>query len=150
MKKYMLPFVFIGGWCMPGFAHWYYGRRHKALALFAIIIVCLVLGLVLSDFRALRYADNPFYYLGQFGCGLALLLNVFRTPGIPLGLIRLPYFEIGLLYTCVGALINLLTLLNLYSQLNVSAKAESGVPHDSAEARPPLDPAACEANKEQQ
>lgn len=139
---------------MPGFAHWYYGRRYKALALFVIIIVCLVLGLILSDFRAMRYGDNPFYYLGQFGCGLALLLNIFRTPGMPLGLIRLPYFEIGLLYTCVGALINLLTLLNLYSQMNVLAKAAPEMPSDSAEARPPLDPlrpeGRDETNKEQQ
>lgn len=108
---------FILGWCIPGAAHWYYGYRSKAVVFFAIILICLLSGLVISDFRAVRYADNPFYYIGQFGNGVVLLSNTLLTSEMPRGLVPLPYLEIGLLYICVGGLLNLIILLNLYSQI---------------------------------
>jgi hypothetical protein len=117
MKRFILPLVLIGGWFVPGLAHWYYGHRYKAALFLAIISVCLLSGLVISDFRAVRYADNPFYYIGQFGSGIGLLSNTFLISEMPRGLIPLPYFEIGLLFTCVGGLLNLIILLNLYSQI---------------------------------
>jgi len=117
MKRFILPLILIGGWCIPGLAHWYYGRRYKAVIFFALISICLILGLVISDFRAVRYLDNPFYYIGQFGSGLILLSNTLLTSELPHGLVPLIYFEIGLLYTCVGGLLNLIILLNLYAQI---------------------------------
>jgi len=125
MKKFILPLMLIGGWCVPGLTHWYYGYRYKAVIFFAIISICLILGLVVSDFRALRYSDNPFLYIGQFGSGLIWLSNTLLTSEMPRGLVPLPYFEIGLLYICVGGLLNLIILLNLYSQI-INRKSATG------------------------
>jgi len=110
--------MLILGWVIPGSAHFYCRHWYKGFVIFVIITGCLVLGLFLSDFRGIRYADNPFYYIGQFGCGLTFLLNMLRTAGEPAGFISIRYFEIGLLFICVGGLLNLLVLLNLYHQLN--------------------------------
>lgn len=117
MKKLILPLVLITGWMIPGFAHWYYGKRYKAAIFFAIVLICSVIGIVVADFRFIRYTDNPFYYVGQFGSGLTWLLKILLTSESPRGLISMSYFEVGLLYICVGGILNLVILLNLYSQL---------------------------------
>ena len=117
INKILLPFVLIAGWFLPGFAHFYFKHRYKGAIIFIIITGCMMLGLFLSDFRGIRYIDNPFYYVGQFGCGLTFLLNLMRTAGEPAGFISLRYFEVGLLFTCIGGLLNLLVLMNLYYQL---------------------------------
>jgi hypothetical protein len=117
MKRFILPLVLLTGWAIPGLAHWYYGYRLKAVIFFTIISLCLLIGLVLTDFRAVRYADNPFYYIGQFGSGFVLFFNTLLTSEMPNGLVSLRYFEIGLLYICTAGILNLIIVLNLYSQI---------------------------------
>jgi len=134
MRKFILPLVLISGWILPGFAHWFYGRRptgspggrYKALIFFGIVLICSVLGIIIADFRFVRFADNPFYYVGQFGSGLTLLLKTLLTSEAPRGLISMSYFEIGLLYVCVGGILNLVILINLCSQLLASKPFVSG------------------------
>ncbi|MBI4712691.1 MAG: hypothetical protein HY762_05255 [Planctomycetes bacterium] len=119
-KKIMLPFIILLGWLIPGAAHWMLNSRVKGYIIFSLTCLTLAIGLLLSDFRTLRFMDNHFYYLGQFGCGLVFLANLFLTGGHPLGVISLPYFEIGLLYTCVAGTLNLVLLLSLF-QPRISA-----------------------------
>ncbi|MEK7309943.1 MAG: DUF6677 family protein [Planctomycetota bacterium] len=109
--------AFLLGWCIPGAAHWYYGQRSKALIFFAIALICSIIGIIIADFRFIRFSDNPFYYFGQFGIGLTWLLVTLLTSEAPRGLISMSYFEIGMLYVCVAGILNLVILLNLYSQL---------------------------------
>lgn len=116
MKKWKMTLALIAGWLIPGAAHWLYGHRHKALTFFALILTCAVAGIIIADFRFIRYADNPFYYIGQFGSGLTWLLNGWLTSASPKGLRPVSYFEIGLLYICVGGILNLVILLNLFAQ----------------------------------
>lgn len=132
MKIFILPLVLLTGWIIPGFAHWFYGQRYKALIFFAIALVCTLLGVLVADFRFIRFSDNPFYYFGQFGSGLTWLLVTLLTSEAPRGLISMSYFEVGMLYVCVAGILNLVILLNLYAQLaareppaaDVSATAE--------------------------
>ncbi|MBI5779369.1 MAG: hypothetical protein HZA49_07925 [Planctomycetes bacterium] len=117
MKKLILPLVLLAGWILPGFAHWFYGKRYKALVFFGIVLTCSAIGVIIADFRFVRFADNPFYYVGQFGSGLTLMLKTLLTSEAPRGIVSMSYFEVGLLYICVGGILNLVILLNLCSQL---------------------------------
>jgi hypothetical protein len=118
MKKWILPLALIAGWLIPGAAHSIYGKRYKALIFFALIAVCSIIGIIIADFRFIRYADNPFYYIGQFGSGLTWLIVALFTSHSPKGLIPMFYFEIGMLYICVSGILNLVFLLSLYAQQN--------------------------------
>ncbi|MDI6732969.1 MAG: hypothetical protein QME51_05555 [Planctomycetota bacterium] len=122
MNQFKSLLILIGGWCVPGLAHFYYGQRIKALLFFGIILVCTVLGIIIADFRFVRYSDNPFYYIGQFGSGLIFLLNSVFTSVTPRGFLPLPYYEIGLLYTCVAGILNLVILLTLHTQLTKKSR----------------------------
>ena len=135
MRIFILPFVLLGGWLIPGFAHWYYGQRYKALMFFAIALICSILGIIIADFRFIRFLDNPFYYFGQFGSGLTWLLVTLLTSEAPRGLISMSYFEIGMLYVCVAGILNLVILLNLYSQL--TARKPSTVKDPTLTEQPP-------------
>src|SRR3989339_1147455 len=117
MKIFILPLVLLAGWLIPGFAHWFYGQKYRALIFFAVTIIVSALGIIIADFRFIRFWDNPFYYFGQFGSGPTWLLVTLLTSETPKGLISMSYFEIGMLYVCVAGILNLVVLLNLYSQL---------------------------------
>jgi len=117
MKILTLPLILLVGWIIPGFAHWFYGQKYKALIFFTIAIICSIIGIIIADFRFIRFSDNPFYYFGQFGSGLTWLLVTLLTSEAPRGLISMSYFEIGMLYVCVAGILNLVIILNLYTQL---------------------------------
>jgi len=125
MKKLILPLIFLLGWAIPGFAHWVYGQRYKAVIFLTIAIICSIIGIIIADFRFIRFLDNPFYYFGQFGSGLTWLLVTLLTSEAPRGLIPMSYFEIGMLYVCVAGILNMVILLNLYSQLIANKSSET-------------------------
>ena len=125
MKIFILPLVLLAGWLIPGFAHWFYGQKYRALIFFAVTIIVSALGIIIADFRFIRFWDNPFYYFGQFGSGLTWLLVTLLTSEAPRGLISMSYFEIGMLYVCVAGILNMVILLNLYSQLIANKSSET-------------------------
>lgn len=107
------------GWLIPGAGHWLYNKRLKGSILFGLVVLCLVIGLVLSDFRSIRFYDNPFYYLARFGCGLSFIVTRLFTEFVPAGRIPLSYHDIGFLYVAVGGAINVVVLLSLYQPADI-------------------------------
>lgn len=114
MRKILFPFIIVIAWLIPGSGHWFLGKRTKALVILGLILITLAAGLLLSDFRNVRFGDNPFYYVGRYGAGLVWLATIWLTQHTPRGIIPFRYFEIGLLYVCIAGALNAVVVLNLF------------------------------------
>jgi hypothetical protein len=131
--------AFFVGWLVPGAGHVLLGKWKKGLFFFAILGVTYLFGMWISGFRTVTFDDNPFYYVGQFGSGVTLLIAKFR--GAEKAIIRPgldpSWFDPGLLYVCVVGLLNLVVMLSL-----LDAKALGDASRaDGVVAPPPAAPA---------
>jgi hypothetical protein len=108
--------AFILAWFIPGAGHALLGRWKKAAFFFAILALTYVFGLWLSGWRTVSFDDNPFYYVGQFGSGLTMLLgHVLGDPkSFPRDDIPKSWYDPGLLYVCVVGLLNLVIMLSVF------------------------------------
>lgn len=120
--KVIIAFIF--GWLIPGAGHWIYNKKLKGIILFELVILALAIGLILSDFRSVRFYDNPFYYLARFGNGLVYIITALMTQFTPTGRIPLVYHDIGFLYIAVGGAINLIVLLSLFQSAEKAGMQE--------------------------
>ena len=110
MRYLMLMFA---GWLVPGAGHFLGGRRGKGIFFLLAIGGTYAAGLWLTNYRTVRFDDNPFYYAGQWGCGAIAwvchrALPPHRPPEDPLS-----WNDPGLLYICVAGLLNAVVVLNL-------------------------------------
>ena len=101
---------------LPGAGHFYLGRRKRAIAYFAIILVLFVLGLSI-DGALYILADSHgsflrlFASLGSMGAGALYFLG--RAIG-PQGSVTSATFEYGRMFTLSAGLMNLLLVLDCY------------------------------------
>jgi hypothetical protein len=107
--------AFFVGWLLPGAGHVLLGKWKKGLFFFLILGATYLFGMWIAGFRPVSFDDNPFYFVGQYGSGAALLIAKLRgaekaivRPGI-----HPSWFDPGLLYVCVVGLLNLVVMLNL-------------------------------------
>ena len=107
--------AFFVGWLIPGAGHVLVGKWKKGLFFFGILGATYLFGMWISGFRPVSLDDNPFYFVGQFGSGLTLLIAKLR--GAEKAIIRPgldpSWFDPGLLYVCVVGLLNLVVMLSL-------------------------------------
>jgi hypothetical protein len=126
--------AFLVGWLIPGAGHVVIGKWKKGLFFFAILSATYLFGMWLSGFRTVTFDDNPFYFVGQYGSGVTLLIAKLR--GAEKAIIRPgldpSWFDPGLLYVCVVGLLNLVVMLSL-----LDAKALSDA--DTASATTPAE-----------
>ncbi|MBI5368410.1 MAG: hypothetical protein HZA54_15345 [Planctomycetes bacterium] len=102
------------GWLIPGGGHILLGRTGKGLFFFGLLFLTSVAGLVLADFRAVKFVwDNMFYWVGFFGSGMSLLLVELATAPDPKEWVPPRFYEVGLLYMTVAGLLNLVVMLSL-------------------------------------
>ena len=57
--------LLIGGWLVPGLAHWLIRRRGKAVLFFVLLVGTFVSGMVLSGFDNVYYAPRRWTFLAQ-------------------------------------------------------------------------------------
>jgi len=106
--------AFAAAWVLPGAGHAVLGRWKKGLFFLGILGATYLAGMGLVGFRAVSFEDNPFYYVGQYGSGLLMLLarvisseKAVPRPDDP------GWFDPGLLYVCVVGLLNVVVALNV-------------------------------------
>ncbi len=122
--------AFALGWLVPGAGHALLGRWGKAIFFFGILAATYIVGLWLSGWHTVSFDDNPFYYVGQFGSGLTVLLgHVLGTPkSFPRDDIPKSWYDPGLLYVCVVGLLNLVIMLGVFDVKNADASQPSPAP----------------------
>lgn len=106
-------------WVLPGLGHWYLGRRNKALVFAIGILLLLITGAALGQWRVISFGDRVLL-IGQILSGLpALLLGVVSGQVVaaqgPPNVVPDSY-EMGVLYTLVAGLLNLLVIFDAYVQ----------------------------------
>jgi hypothetical protein len=130
---------FFVGWFLPGAGHALMGRWKKAAFFFLILGVTWGFGMWILGFRPISIQDNPFYYAGQFGCGLySLVPHVLGAEqAYPRADLPLSWFGPGLLYVCVAGLLNLAVALSV-----LDAKAAKPAPETAPKPAPETAPEA--------
>jgi len=99
------------GLLFPGAGHLYLGRRDKALFFAVGIGVCFVVGLVLADFQAVSWQKHPYHFLAQAWNVLPTLVTGWLTRSLRV-VRELPLLDMGLLYTSVAGLLNVIAVLD--------------------------------------
>ncbi len=130
--------AFLAAWLVPGAGHALLGKWKKGLFFFGILGATYLLGMWIAGFRAVSFDDNPFYYVGQYGSGLAMLLartvspeKAYPRPGLPIS-----WFDPGLLYVCVVGLLNVVVALNVLEVKLEGASSPAAAPGDKPPAAP--------------
>jgi hypothetical protein len=134
--------AFLAAWLIPGAGHALLGKWKKGLFFFAILGLTALLGFWITGFRPVSWDDNPFYYVGQYGSGVTILLartispeKAFPRPDLPLS-----WFDPGLLYVCVAGLLNAVVAMNVLEVRPKAAPAEDFPDPVAAPDAPPPPP----------
>ena len=105
--------LFFAGWLIPGLAHGLLGKPGKAVLFGVLIIGTFVGGMALSDFDNVYYEDYRWSALAQAPAGIVAYVGTrLRDPDTELAAEQTPQFKVGVLYTSVAGLLNLLVILD--------------------------------------
>ncbi len=132
--------AFLAAWLVPGAGHALLGKWKKGLFFFSVLAATYLFGMWITGFRAVSFDDNPFYYVGQYGSGLTMLLSRVISPekAIPRPELHPSWFDPGLLYVCVVGLLNVVVTLNVLDVRLGGAPAEAApAPAETGAAPPP-------------
>lgn len=101
------------GWLVPGLGHFLQKRRLRAVVVFTLLVGLVVLGSLLAQGSNLDRERHYYYWGGQFLAGLlAMVLELVHGHARVTG--EIPYAEAGLMIGCVGGLLNVLALIDVY------------------------------------
>ena len=138
-------------WAVPGAGHLYQGRFGKAALYFVVVLGLFLYGWHYSFYRAVywRYDDTEitYYYFAQIGAGLIAVPPAFlidpRDPDWRAGLDADHYrglqINIGIIYTMVAGLLNVLAVFDAVSGPALLAE-ERELLAERAKGRRPAEP----------
>jgi hypothetical protein len=131
--------AFLAAWLVPGAGHVVLGKWKKGLFFFAILAATYAFGMHIAGWRPVSFDDNPFYFVGQYGSGVTLLVAKFRgaEKAILRDEIHPSWFDPGLLYVCVVGLLNLVVMLNILDLKLAQAPVTATAPAPEKPAAPP-------------
>lgn len=136
--------AFFLGWLVPGAGHVLLGQWKKGLFFFLILGATYTFGMWIAGFRPVSFDDNPFYYVGQYGSGVTMLIAKLRgaEKAVVGPSLHPSWFDPGLLYVCVVGLLNLVVMLNLLDAKALGSEAPAPAPAPAPAAAPATAPAA--------
>ncbi|MFH0946317.1 MAG: DUF6677 family protein [Planctomycetota bacterium] len=114
-------------WLVPGLGHYLYGRRSKAVFYFVLITFAFVMGMWLGEWRDVNVQKFSLYLIAQMWNGGSTLVALLLTRDL-LITHDIAHLDVGLLYTAVAGLLNVVILVDLY-EIHLKVKAgleESG------------------------
>ncbi len=105
------------GWLVPGLGHLVLGRAKKAAFFFGTTASMFLFGLWICGWHTVSFEDNPFYFVGQFGSGVTMLLGqvLGLTKAHPRLDLPVSWYDPGLLYVCVAGLLNVVIMLSVFT-----------------------------------
>jgi hypothetical protein len=123
----------LAAWLVPGLGHWLIGRRAKGVLYFAAITATFLAGTALAEARNLSFEREPIYFLAYMFNGLETAVGWLLTRHLELGH-RIPYLQLGLTYTAVACLLNVVAIMDFVA--TCARSAEAPAEGDEAEAGP--------------
>jgi hypothetical protein len=110
-----LVLVCLAAWAVPGAAHFWLGRRQKALVFFVALTAMFVLGLLLHGRIFTVDFQEPLGTLAAAAnLGLGVPWLVARLAGAGAGQVTALTYEYGNTFLIVGGLLNSLVVLDAY------------------------------------
>ena len=110
-------------WLVPGLGHWMQGRRKRGLLVFLALVGLFVVGTWIAEGTNLSRERHFYYWGGQFLVGLPAILG--EGLSVLLGGVRLdreiPWREAGLVMACIGGLLNILAMIDVYAWSEANA-----------------------------
>ena len=111
--------VLLAGWLVPGGGHFLLRRRAQAAVFFFAVTVTYFAGMALADFGNVSIERHSYYFLAQIFNGGETLIAWLLTRGIVEDHIPkhfgIPTGEIGILYTAVASLLNIIAMMDAYA-----------------------------------
>ncbi len=122
--------AFFVGWLVPGAGHVLLGQWKKGLFFFLILGVTYLFGMWIAGFRPVSFDDNPFYFVGQYGSGVTMLIATLRgsEKAVVGPSLHPTWFDPGLLYVCVVGLLNLVVMLSVLDAKALASAAPAASP----------------------
>ena len=106
-------------WLIPGAGHFYLGLRKRAVLLFVTIEITFLLGLYIGTIRIVDPTQSVFWFIAQIFAGLNTIISHLWALHLGSPRVNASYFlvrdwsyHIGVLYTAVAGLLNLLAVLD--------------------------------------
>jgi hypothetical protein len=121
------------GWLVPGAGHWYIGQRARGAVLCGALVGCFVAGVLIGGRATVstRIPDGTAYLVLQGGAGLTAAAAWAAGDPSPAD-IPVARRELGILYTLVPALLNVVAALDAAAR---AAGADPGGPPPPEERR---------------
>lgn len=106
-------------WLIPGAGHFYLGLRKRAVLLFITIEFTFLIGIYIGTVRIVDPAQSVFWFIAQIFAGLNTIISHrlaihLGSPSVDIShlLVRDWSYHIGVLYTAIAGLLNLLAVLD--------------------------------------
>ena len=101
-------------WLFPGAGYFYLGWKKRGMLLAGIVIAVFLVGMILADFRNISPFDrHPIWGLAHFYAGLLSIFSWLITASWTLDSYP-TYYQTGCLYSAVGALMNILLMVDCW------------------------------------
>lgn len=124
-------------WLIPGAGHFYLGLRKRALVLFVTIEVTFFIGLYIGTVRIVDPAQSMFWFFAQIFAGANTIISHLWVVALgsprtdpSLLLVRDWSYHIGILYTAVAGLLNLLAVFDTVIRAGRAQVGEAPLPAD--------------------
>ena len=139
-KKFTTAEVLIAAllaWLIPGAGYFYLGLRKRALLLFVCIEATFIFGLYIGTVRVIDPSYSLLWFLGQIFAGLntivahlwsGQLAGPYAVPAVRL--IRDWSYSMGVLYTGVAGLLNLLAVFDTAIRAGRANAGQEPLPAD--------------------
>jgi len=113
----------LGAWLVPGLGHLLIGRRGKALLYFVAITLTFLVGTLLAEGRNLSFDRDPIYFAAYIFNAGETALGWLLTHGLEKDH-EIPYEQLGLTYTAVACLLNVVAMMDFVATCGRSADAQ--------------------------
>lgn len=110
--------VLLAGWLVPGGGHYLLGRKPRATVFFLAVTLTYLAGMALADFGNVSLERHTYYFLAHAFNGGETALAWLLTMGVVEDHVPTHFGihtgEIGILYTAVASLLNLIVMMDAY------------------------------------
>lgn len=105
----------LAAWLVPGAGHWLTGHRKRAIVIAVAVWLTFLLGIVLGGIHMVGPRVSRAWFIAQIFAGSpALIAWVLNGPAVNVLVCR--GLDLGLVYTGVAGLLNLLCILDLIAR----------------------------------
>jgi TM2 domain-containing membrane protein YozV len=111
------------GWIVPGLGHAYLGRRGKGLFFGILILALFAGGVLLSGGHSVSWARERLWFLGEAGALAPTLLAAWISGLVPQVHVS-PHHQVGLLYTTVAGLLNVVVAMDAFGIALAASRGE--------------------------